>query len=289
MAAPLADHPIGIFDSGVGGLTVLAALRRRLPAEHLLYLGDTARVPYGTKSPESVQRYASHAAGWLTARGIKLLVVACNTASAVALETLRVELDPIPVIGVVEPGAVAAVAASSCQRHLVLATEATASRHAYRAAIRQLAPEAVVEELGCSLFVALAEEGWGDDDVARAVARKYLGHIAARPADSRPDTAILGCTHFPLVGGVIAEVLGPGIRIIDSASTTAEAVASRLTELDLHTPTTDGEGSISLAATDSAARFARTGSAFLGLPFGPEDIEVTDIHPLDAGTHVAGG
>ncbi|NND54775.1 MAG: glutamate racemase [Gammaproteobacteria bacterium] len=274
-----ADMPIGIFDSGVGGLTVLHALREQLPKEDLIYLGDTARVPYGTKSPESVQRYAAHAAVWLTERGIKLLVVACNTASAVALDVLRRDLAPLPVIGVIEPGAAAAVAHSAAQRHLVLATEGTAARGAYTEAIRSLNKSATVEELGCSMFVAVAEEGWGGDPIATAVAEKYLASYRSRPASERPDTAILGCTHFPLVSDAIATALGPDITIVDSASTTAKAVAAELDARNL-AASGDRTGSVRLVATDSAARFARVGSAFLGEPCTESDIELTDIHPL---------
>ena len=275
-----ADAPIGIFDSGVGGLTVLHALREQLPDEDLIYLGDTARVPYGTKSPESVQRYAAHAAGWLMQRNIKLLVVACNTASAVALDTLRVQLAPVPVVGVVVPGAAAAVAQSVRQRHLVLATEGTAARRAYTQAIHAIDESAVVEEMGCSMFVALAEEGWGSDPVTTVVAEKYLAAVRSRPEDERPDTAILGCTHFPLVSKAIAAALGPDIAIVDSATTTAAAVAAELRERELEAPAGSG-GATRLVATDSAARFARVGAAFLGEPCTEADIELTDIHPLD--------
>ena len=165
------DLPIGVFDSGVGGLTVLRAIRAALPNESTIYLGDTARVPYGTKSRESVLRYSLQASRQLVERGIKLLVVACNTASALSLPELRAELAPLPVLGVVEPGAEAAVAASAAQRHLVLATEATVAQRAYTRSIRALAPRAEVEELACSLFVALAEEGWTHGEVVAAAAR----------------------------------------------------------------------------------------------------------------------
>jgi len=280
MTAPPADHPIGIFDSGVGGLTVLRALRELLPAEDLVYLGDTARLPYGTKSPASVQRYAAHAAGWLSDRGIKLLVVACNTATALALDTLAEKLAPVPVIGVVEPGAAAAVERSRKQRHLVLATESTAAGRAYTRAIRARAPKAEVEEMACSLFVALAEEGWGENSVAAAAAEAYLGQVRQRAPDERPDTAILGCTHFPLLRGVIADALGPDIAIVDSATTTAAAVAASLDAHGLRTRAS-GPGSTRLVATDSPARFAAVGSAFLGQSFTADDIELTDIHPLE--------
>jgi glutamate racemase len=276
-----ADLPIGVFDSGVGGLTVLQAIHDLLPAEQLVYLGDTARVPYGTKSPESIQRYALHAADYLVGRGIKLLVVACNTASAVALDMLRESLAPLPVIGVVEPGAAAAVKLNSGGRHIVLATEATTRRLAYTNAIHRHDPEATVEEVPCSLFVALAEEGWNRGAIADAVAEEYLGAIRMRPEAERPDTAILGCTHFPLLSGSIRSALGGEIEIIDSVTATAAAVQLELEKLQLGSVAADSSERISLVATDGAARFARVGSAFLGRKFEPADIELTDIHPTD--------
>lgn len=288
MTVAASERPIGIFDSGIGGLTVLRALRELLPNEDLLYLGDTARLPYGTKSPASVKRYAAHAAGWLLQRDIKLLVVACNTASAVALESLRDMLAPVPVIGVVEPGAAAAVAASKTKHHLVLATEATTRQLAYTQAIHALSPQARVEELPCSVFVALAEEGWAGNAVANAAAESYLAAIRQRVAGERPDTAILGCTHFPLLSGVIAQALGPDITIVDSATTTATAVKAALTRLNLRSSSA-AAGKLRLVATDGAARFARIGSAFLGQPFTSDDIELTDIHPGDHPVVSAGG
>jgi len=275
------DLPIGVFDSGVGGLTVLHAIHDLLPDEQIIYLGDTARVPYGTKSAESVERYALHAADYLVSRGIKLLVVACNTASAVALDALRAKLAPLPVIGVVEPGAAAAVNLGLGHRHIVLATEATARRLAYTKAIHQLDPAAAVEERACSLFVALAEEGWNSGAIVEAVAEEYLGDIRNRPAAERPVTAILGCTHFPLLSASISKVLGPGIKIVDSATTTAAEVGRQLKELQLKTPLSGRAERITLVATDGPARFARVGSAFLGQKFEPADIEITDIHPTD--------
>jgi glutamate racemase len=272
--------PIGIFDSGVGGMTVLRAIRELLPDEQLIYLGDTARLPYGTKSPASVQRYASHAAEYLVRQEIKLLVVACNTASAVALTHLRRELAPMPVIGVVEPGAAAAVSNSSAQRHLVLATEATTKHKAYTRTIQQLQPDAVVEELACSVFVALAEEGWHSGRVAEVVAEEYLGAIRQRAPADRPDTAIMGCTHFPLLRPAIRKALGPDIQIVDSATTTAHAVQDELAAAGLLAPAT-AAGGLQLVATDGAERFAAVGSRFLGQQFGPEDISLIDIHPAD--------
>lgn len=278
-ASVSADLPVGIFDSGVGGLTVLRALRSILPGEKLVYLGDTARLPYGTKSPESVKRYATHAADFLVERGIKLLVVACNTASALALQQLRERLAPLPVIGVVEPGAAAAVAVPGAARHLVLATETTTANLAYTRAIQALQPDAVVEELPCSMFVALAEEGWHNNAAAEVIARTYLGAVRERSSGDKPDTAILGCTHFPLIRPVIETALGEGITIVDSATTTAQAVQDKLAILNLQR--VGAPGDTHLIATDAPARFSRIGSLFLGEEFAAADIEVADIHPTD--------
>ena len=269
---------IGIFDSGVGGLTVLEAIRARAPGENLIYLGDTARLPYGTKSPASVQRYASRAADYLLSQDIKLLVVACNTASALALPELTRRLAPTPVVGVVKPGAASAVRYSRNQRHLVLATETTASQLAYTQAILELQPDAVVQEVACSMFVALAEEGWGTGDIAAATAEKYLGMFRSRDHGARPDTAILGCTHFPLLRKVIAAVLGADIQIVDSALTTAERVAELLDEFGLAAPP-DAAGQLRMLATDGAERFARVGGNFLGQDLSAADIEIVDLQP----------
>jgi glutamate racemase len=269
--------PIGVFDSGVGGLTVLRAIRAALPNESAVYLGDTARVPYGTKSRDSVLRYSLQASRQLVERGIKLLVVACNTASALSLPELRAELAPLPVLGVVEPGAEAAVAASSAQRHLVLATEATVAQRAYTRSIRALAPHAEVEELACSLFVALAEEGWTDGDVAAAAVHAYLGPVTARPAVDRPDSVILGCTHFPLLADTIRAELGSAPSIVDSATATARSVAALL-ERDRLAMAGRERGDLRLLVTDgSTARFARLGSRFLGETFAVSDVEVVDL------------
>ncbi|NOT43549.1 MAG: glutamate racemase [Acidobacteria bacterium] len=271
-----ASLPIGVFDSGVGGLTVLRAIRARLPHESTLYLGDTARVPYGTKSPASVLRYAEQATDHLIRRGVKLLVVACNTASALSIGPLRARFAPLPVIGVVEPGADAAVAASRLQRHVVLATESTVRQHAYARAIHARVPHADVTEVACSLFVALAEEGWTEGPVAEAVARQYLGGLAASPAAGRPDSIVLGCTHFPLLHGAIRSVVGEGPSIVDSATTTAAVVAAELDRLGLGR-TMEGRPGHALLATDGAERFAAVGSRFLAEPLAASDIEVVDL------------
>jgi glutamate racemase len=268
------DHelPVGVFDSGVGGLTVLKAIQDALPRENLVYLGDTARLPYGTKSPVSIERYAMQAAAKLAEQGIKLLVVACNTASAVALESLRAHMAPLPVVGVVEPGAMAAVAASPGGRHLVLATEATVRLGAYTRAVRSRDSAARVTEQACEMMVALAEEGWSDGEIARAIVRRYLEEAG----DTAPDTIILGCTHFPLLKDTIREVARDGVQLVDSASTTAAAV-SRL--LDRHAACRAGQapGSLRLLATDGAMRFARVGGRFLGQELQQSDIELVDL------------
>ena len=268
------EKPIGIFDSGVGGLTVLKALRMRLPDEHFVYLGDTARLPYGIKSPGSVLRYARQAAAHLKSRDVKLLVIACNTASAVALADLQRELAPLPVIGVIEPGARAAVRACPGARHLVLATEATVRLGAYGKAIREFDRAASAKELPCEMLVALAEEGWTSGSIAEAIVRRYLE--PQLDGVTSPQSIILGCTHFPLLRDAIAAVTGGGISIVDSAVTTAAVVARRLQDESLRRPQADG-GRLELLATDGPRRFARVGGAFLGASLSPEDIEVVDL------------
>ena len=266
--------PIGVFDSGVGGLTVLRAIREALPNEDLLYLGDTARLPYGTKSPVSISRYACRATQYLQDQGIKLLVVACNTASAVALQELREQMAPLPVIGVVEPGATAAVTAHPGGTHLVLATEATVRLGAYRRAIEARDSDATVDELPCEVLVSLAEEGWLDGDIARDIVRRYLEN-RDEPA-RRPDCVILGCTHFPLLRDAIATAIDDGIVIVDSASTTAAVAAAELKEANLLNDQTK-PGSLTLLATDGVTRFARVGGQFLGHDLSPEDIQLVDL------------
>jgi len=270
-AADTKLKPIGVFDSGVGGLTVLKALREELPNEDLLYLGDTARLPYGTKSPVSISRYACRATRHLQEQGIKLLVVACNTASAVALDALREQMAPMPVIGVVEPGATAAVAAQPKGSHLVLATEATVRLGAYRHAIEARDGDARIEELACEMLVSLAEEGWLEGDIAADIVRRYLDNLD-EPA-RHPDCVILGCTHFPLLRDAIASVIDDDIVIVDSASTTAAFAASELERAGLLNEQTE-PGSLTLLATDGVTRFARVGGQFLGHDLSPDDIQL---------------
>ena len=266
--------PIGVFDSGVGGLTVLRALRDALPHEDLVYLGDTARLPYGTKSPASISRYAGQATATLQDRGIKLLVVACNTASAVALQALRDQMDPIPVIGVVEPGASAAVKARPAGRHLVLATEATVRYGAYRQAILRRDERAQVRELACEMMVSLAEEGWTEGNIAEAIIRRYLEPLAELSFE--PDSIILGCTHFPLLRPAIRRVVEEKTAIVDSASTTAGVAAALLAANNLLNEQ-QGQGRLQLMATDGAGRFARVGGRFIGEDLDASDIELVDL------------
>lgn len=274
-----ADAPIGVFDSGVGGLTVLAALRDALPAEHLLYLGDTARVPYGSKTPASVTRYALQAAGALVDRGMKALVVACNTASAVALEPLTREFAPLPVFGVIEPGATAVVAASRRGRIAVIATEGTVRGGAYLRAILARAPQADVRSAAAPLLVALAEEGWTEGAVVDAVLSRYLDPLFADP-DEAPDALVLGCTHFPVFRAAIAAHLGPQVAVVDSAATTATQVAVALAAAGLARPAAAGRGVARFLVTDGPERFARVGGVFLGTAVAADAVELVDLATL---------
>src|SRR5690606_24866248 len=208
------ERPIGVFDSGIGGITVLKALRKALPHEDLVYLGDTARLPYGTKSPETVTAYATQATKHLLGHDVKMVVIACNTASAVALGPLKEALAPIPVIGVIEPGAKAGVKATKTGRIGVIATEATVKGGAYARAIHAAMPEAQVAQAPCGLFVTLAEEGWTKGEVAEAAARRYLAPLFKGRA--APDTLVLGCTHFPVLAGTIRKVVGKQVKLVDS-------------------------------------------------------------------------
>lgn len=272
------ELPIGIFDSGVGGLTVLKAIRDELPQENFVYLGDTARLPYGTKSPASISRYASQATTLLQRQGVKLLVVACNTASAVALSVLRDQLEPVPVIGVVEPGASAAVAARPGGSHLVLATEATVRLGAYSKAIAARDSAAQVREQACEMLVSLAEEGWTSGAIAESIVRRYLDEVAEDGMidGASPDCIILGCTHFPLLRDTISMAAGDGVELVDSATTTAAVVRKRLND---HGIANDSErpGSLQLLATDGVTRFARVGGQFLGQPLTANDVQLVDL------------
>jgi len=248
---------IGIFDSGIGGLTVLKEIVKKLPQENIIYLGDTARVPYGIRSPETVTRYSFENTQFLLSQEIKMLVIACNTASAISLGAVKKEY-PLPVIGVLEPGARAAVAATRSRKIGIIGTEATIGSGAYEKEIVRLAPDVTVFSLACPLFVSLAEEGWTDNDVAQLVAEKYLSTLR----DTGIDTLVLGCTHYPLLKSVIGRAVGENITLIDSATETAKEVADVLEKLKWR-GNGMSEGWRKFYVTDTPARFEKIGKRFL--------------------------
>jgi glutamate racemase len=269
-------RPIGVFDSGMGGLTVLRALTQRLPSEHFIYLGDTARLPYGTKSAETVEAYALQATRLLVEAGVKMVVIACNTASAVALVPLTRQLAPVTVIGVIEPGARAGIAATRNKRIAVIATESTVKGGAYSRAIHDIDAGVEVMQRPAQVFVALAEEGWTDSAVTLAAARAYLAPLfEGRPA---PDTLVLGCTHFPVLVRSIREAIGDKVTIVDSAATAAASVADALAAQGVANEETI-QGVSRFLATDSPERFARVGEIFLGRKIEAKDVELIDLRP----------
>jgi glutamate racemase len=256
----LADNrtrPIGVFDSGIGGLTVLKELTALLPGEDFIYLGDTARLPYGTKSNEVIVRYSRENTEFLLAKGIKLLVVACNTSSAVALGEIE-RHTMVPVIGVIDPGARAAVRASRTGKIGVIGTEATIASGAYTRAIQNLKPRAEIYTRACPLLVPLVEEGWTDNEIAERTVTHYLESLKA----SGIDTLLLGCTHYPLLRGMFERVLGPRVKIVDSAIATAAAVREKLAALKL--ARRGGGGAQSFFVTETPDRFVRVGRRFIG-------------------------
>ncbi len=272
------NRPIGIFDSGVGGLTVYRALHERLPNERFVYLGDTARVPYGTKSLATVERYAVENSRFLAAHGVKLLVVACNTASALALPAIRQAIR-VPVIGVIEPGSRAAVEIAQGGNIGVIATEATVQSHAYAKAIASMDGAAKVIERACPLFVPLAEEGWANSDVARSVARDYLSGLN----ESTLSVLVLGCTHYPILRDIISETVGREVKLIDSGAATARDVESLLESSDLTHEDALGlyqerqlcDDLDHFYVTDAAERFAKVAERFLGSA--PSILEAVEI------------
>jgi len=274
----LSNLPIGIFDSGVGGLTVYRALHERLPDEHFIYLGDTARVPYGTKSLNTVERYAIENARFLESRGIKLLVVACNTAAALALPAIRSAVK-VDVVGVIEPGAAAAVAIASGKSIGVIATEATVQSAAYSAAIARLDASVEVIEQACPLFVSLAEEGWADTSVAESVAAQYLSRFEANSLGA----LVLGCTHYPILENVISRTLKSAVPLIDSGEAAATEVQSLLESRELARPAEqqpDRERQLCddldhFYVTDAAQRFAKVAERFLGVA--PSVLEAVEV------------
>lgn len=252
------EKPIGFFDSGIGGLTVLKEVFSVLPEENTLYLGDTARVPYGIRSAETVIRYSFENTDFLVSKGVKLLVIACNTASAVSLEEIKKRLH-VPVIGVIEPGSRAAVRATRNKKIGVIGTEATINSSAYSRTIRQMDSSIEVFGLPCPLFVPLVEEGFTDDEVAEMVAERYLKGLMEKGI----DTLVLGCTHYPLLKGVISRLMGDGIVLIDSAKETALEIRDTLVR-DGMLSGTIMEPSRMFFVTDAPERFVRVGERFLG-------------------------
>lgn len=252
------NRPIGVFDSGIGGLTVLKEIMKMLPQENTIYLGDTARVPYGIRSPETVVKYSFENTKFLFTKDIKLLVIACNTASSISLDAIKESIS-IPVIGVIEPGAKAAVRATRKKRVGIIGTDATIKSNAYKNVIKALDERIEVFGLPCPLFVPLVEEGWTDGNIATLVARRYLENIKKKNI----DTLVLGCTHYPLLKTVIAKVMGRGIRLIDSAVETSHEIRTTLEDMAIvrkekKRPVRE------FYVTDSPEKFLKIGERFLG-------------------------
>lgn len=260
--------PVGVFDSGMGGLTVLKALKIALPQESFIYLGDTARLPYGTKSPATVQQYAVQMARVLVERQIKALVIACNTATTAALSHLQAMLPQLPVLGVVIPGANAVVAATKNQRIGVLATETTIASNAYQGLIHQQLPKAAIRLRSCSVLVSLAEEGMIANEVAKGALRHYLADF------DEEDTLLLGCTHFPVFKSTLTTLLPAGVTIVDSAEEMAKALYEILATTNLLCQ--DASGQVNYLVTDSIKRFQAVGEIFLGESLHAHDIELID-------------
>jgi glutamate racemase len=250
--------PIGVFDSGIGGLTVVRELIRQLPNESIIYFGDTARVPYGPKSPDTVLRYSREIVSFLKGQGVKAIVIACNTATAHALVALQEEND-LPIVGVIEPGSRAAARATSGGQVGVIGTYGTINSHAYEKAITEAAPTATITALACPLFVPLVEEGWLDTDATRLIAQEYLAPLV----DAKIDTLVLGCTHYPLLKRVIGTTIGREVRLIDSAEETAAETASILKKKNL-AHAENHSARYRFIASDAPEQFLRVGQRFLG-------------------------
>ncbi|MCX7847096.1 MAG: glutamate racemase [bacterium] len=250
-------RPIGIFDSGLGGLTVTRAIRERLAQEEIIYYGDTARVPYGSKSRDTIIRFTREALRFLREHEVKCVVIACNTASALALDAVREEVG-VPLLGVIEPGARAAVATTRARKIGVIGTTATIASDVYAQAIHRLDPHITVYSQPCPLLVPLVEEGWTDREATRLIVAEYLQPLRT----ARIDTLVLGCTHYPLLAGVLQEYMGPEVALVDSAQTCAAELEELLTARGLRAP--GGPGEETFFVTDMAARFAELGARFLG-------------------------
>jgi glutamate racemase len=271
---PRSEAPIGVFDSGLGGLTVLQAIRARLPGESTVYLGDTARVPYGPKGAETIRRYAVEATDFLRGQGVKAIVIACNTATARALPDVEARAG-VPVLGVVQPGGRAAVRATRAGRIGVIGTRGTIGSRAYEREILELNPKAEVFAAACPLFVPLVEEGWTDGEIARLAAEEYLRPLLAHDIDA----LVLGCTHYPLLKELLGRVAGPGVVLIDSAEETAATLAEMLEARDLRAPA-GAEPTAHYYVTDAAARFDRLAGRLLGEEV--ENIERVSVDSTDS-------
>lgn len=256
------QKPIGVFDSGIGGLTVVRALTQSLPHENIVYFGDTARVPYGSKSPQVVREYAAQDIDFLLSRDVKMVVVACNTVSAVALDVVQ-KRARMPVVGVITPGAAAAVAATAKKRIGIIGTRATVNSKAYAHAVRQLDSGVQVFSQACPLFVSLAEEGWSDHQATDLIAREYLFPLTLE----KIDTLILGCTHYPVLRRAIVAAIGTGVTLIDSGAATAAEVGSVLDAGNLRNESTQNPN-LSFFVSDIPAKFTEVGERFLGQRMG---------------------
>ena len=260
--------PLGVFDSGIGGLTVARALFERLPRESVIYFGDTARVPYGPKSPDTVRRYSGEILNFLLGRGVKAVVVACNTSTAHALPYLK-ERSSVPVVGVIEPGARAAVAATTTGTIGVIGTAGTVASGAYERAIKALRPDAKVHSQACPLFVPLVEEGWFEHPAAELIAREYLEPLKR----ARVDVLVLGCTHYPLLKPLLSRVMGAEVRLVDSAEETAKTVSQELERLGLLA--NGGSHEHRFVVSDDEPHFRKVGALFLG-----EKLKQVEVVPL---------
>ena len=252
---PKIEAPIGIFDSGLGGLTVVKAIRERMPSEDVIYYGDTAHVPYGSKSKETIVGFTQDAVRFFLDHSVKCIVIACNTATALALPEITA---PVPMLGVIEAGARAALSASKNYKIGVIGTSATIASEAYPNVLRKMNPECAIYAHPCPLFVPLVEEGWLDREATRMVVKEYLTPLKMAGI----DTLVLGCTHYPLLAGVIGDFLGPDVKLVDSASACAAELETILKNEGLLRNA--GSGSETFFVTDGAAKFSETGSRFLG-------------------------
>jgi len=265
------QRPLGMFDSGVGGLTVLRELMRQLPEESTLYFGDTARVPYGSKSRDVIERYSLEIGQFLTQQNVKMIVVACNTASAFALPALQKRFQ-VPIVGVIDPGARAALQSTKSGRVGVIGTEGTIESRAYSEAIHRLKTDVEVYGQACPLIVPLVEEGWIEKPLAVDIVKEYLTPLLAQEI----DTLVLGCTHYPLLKHVLAKVTGPQVRLIDSAEETARTVAEKLDTLGLRAKPSDGKATRQFFVSDAPEKFQKIGERFLGNP-------ITSVKWVDIG------